>query len=116
MPRIHRHGARVPMSSGVSFIQASVVLGYVVSAVLYFVAWLSPAFGSSPGLLKWVAFDKLGLAEFLSIHAATFLAAVTMARASGEEGTRFPMIFWMLLLFYGALAGGGYLFHRSGQV
>src|SRR4030095_11412589 len=96
--------------------QASVVIGYVVSAVLYLAAWLSPASGAGPGLVKWVTFDKLCLAEFLSVHAATLLAAVTMARASGDEGANFPLIFWVLLLFYGLLAVGAYLFHRSGQV
>jgi hypothetical protein len=39
-----------------------------------------------------------------------------MARASGEAGANFPRIFWVLLLFYGAMAGGAFLFHRSGQV
>jgi hypothetical protein len=96
--------------------QAPVVIGYVVSAAWYFAAWLSPTSGAAPGLVKWVTFDKLCLAEFLSIHAATLLAAVTMARASGEEGANFPLLFWGLLLFYGLLAGGAYLFHRSGQV
>jgi hypothetical protein len=104
------------MFSGMSLLQASAVVGYVVSAGLYLCAWVNPASGAGPGLIKWVAFDKICLAEFLSIHAATLLAAVTMARASGEEGANFPMIFWVLLLFYGMMAGGTYLFHRSSQV
>lgn len=101
------------MSSGPSLLQFSAVIGYVASAVLYFGAWLNPAWGMGPGLMKWVAFEKICLAEFLSIHAATLLAAVTMARASGEKGANFSMIFWALLLFYAAMAGGAYLFHRS---
>ena len=96
--------------------QASVVIGYVFSAGLYFAAWLSPSSNIGAGLVKWVAFDKLCLAEFLSVHAATLLGAVTMARATGEEGADFSVIFWVLLAFYGLLAGGAYLFHRSGQV
>jgi hypothetical protein len=104
------------MFSSTSFLQVSAVVGYVVSAGLYLAAWVSPASGASPGLVKWVAADKLCLAEFLSIHAATLLAAVTLVRASGDEGASFPMIFWWLLVFYAVLAGGAYLFHRSGQV
>lgn len=104
------------MSNGMSLTQLSAIGGYAVSAALYFLAWLSPASGAGPGLLKWVAFDKLCLAEFLSIHAATLLAAVTMARASGEKGGNFPLIFWALLAFYAAMAGGAYLFHRSAQI
>ena len=104
------------MSSGMSLLQVSAVIGYVISAGLYFVAWLNPAAGVAPGLIKWVAFDKICLAEFLSLHAATLLAAVTMARASGEEGANFSYLFWGLLIFYGAMAGGAYLFHRSFEV
>lgn len=99
-----------------SLLQLSAVVGYVVSAVLYFSAWVAPTWGASPGLVKWVAFDKICLAEFLSIHAATLLAAVSMARASGEEGANFPMLFWSLLAFYAAMAGGAYLFHRSFEI
>jgi hypothetical protein len=99
-----------------SLTQISAIIGYLISAALYFGAWLNPASGAAPGLMKWVAFDKICLAEFLSIHAATLIAAVTMARASGDGGADVPMIFWVLLLFYGAMAGGAYLFHRSGQV
>ena len=41
---------------------------------------------------------------------------MSMARASGEGGANFPMVFWALLLFYAAMAGGAYLFHRSFEV
>jgi hypothetical protein len=103
-------------ASGMSLLQISAVLGYVVSALLYFSAWLVPAWGAGPGLMKWVAFDKICLAEFLSIHAATLLAAVSLARASGEPGANFSILFWGLLAFYAAMAGGAYLFHRSFEI
>lgn len=103
-------------SSGLSLMQLFAVIGYVASAGLYFIAWVNPAWGAGPGLMKWVAFDKICLAEFLSIHAATLLAAVSMARASGEPGANFSILFWGLLAFYAAMAGGAYLFHRSFEV
>ncbi|MBL9201504.1 MAG: hypothetical protein JNL39_13430 [Opitutaceae bacterium] len=104
------------MSSSLSLMQVSAVIGYVVSAGLYFGAWLNPAWGMGPGLMKWVAFEKICLAEFLSIHAATLLAAVSLARASGEPGANFSFLFWGLLAFYATMAGGAYLFHRSFEV
>ncbi len=103
-------------SSNPSLLQTTAVLGYAVSAALYFGAWLAPAWGAGPGLIKWVAFDKICLAEFLSIHAATLLGAVSMARASDEPGANFSLLFWGLLAFYAAMAGGAYLFHRSFQI
>jgi hypothetical protein len=87
--------------------------GYVVTALLYFAAWLNPRFGTGEKLIGWVAFDKLCLMEFLSCHAVTLLAGTAMVmhmEGGSEELTR---IFWGLIIFYFILGTSTYLFHRD---
>jgi hypothetical protein len=87
--------------------------GYVGTALLYFVAWLNPRFGTGEKLIGWVSFDKLCLMEFLSCHAITLLAGTAMVmhmEGGSEELTR---IFWGLIIFYFILGTSTYLFHRD---
>jgi hypothetical protein len=87
--------------------------GYVVTALLYFAAWLNPQFGTGERLIGWVAFNKLCLTEFLSCHAVTLLAGTAMVmhmEGGSEELTR---IFWGLFIFYFILGTFAYLFHRD---
>lgn len=93
--------------------QSFVIGGYAVSAALYLLAWSNPAFGLKNGLIQWVSFSRLALAEFLSLHAATLLGAIVLA-GKMEPGDSEPgSIFWILLAAYVGFALMGYLFHRS---
>jgi hypothetical protein len=94
----------------------STVIGYLISAALYFRAWWSPNQGSSQKLITWVTFDKLGLAEFLSCHASTLLAAVAMSTQMEATDPSLQRVFWALIAFYAALGSGAYLFHRDHEV
>jgi hypothetical protein len=91
----------------------SAVIGYLVSAALYFRVWWNPSLGSGPKLIKWVAFERLGLAEFLSCHAATLLAAVAMTSQEEATDPSLQRIFWGLIALYAVLGSGAYLFHRD---
>jgi hypothetical protein len=94
-----------------------VAAGYAFTALLYAWAWLAPSGKTSRGLIEWVSFSRLPLAEFLSLHAATLLGAFLLVNET-ERGRDEPlgMIFWALLAFYALLAVGAYLFHRSHRV
>ena len=87
--------------------------GYVVTAMLYFVAWLNPRFGTGEKLIGWVAFDKLCLMEFLSCHAITLLAATALAMQMEGGSKDFTRMFWGLVIFYFILGTSTYLFHRD---
>jgi len=92
--------------------KAFVVGGYALTAVFYLLTWWRPSGGLRNDLLQWVSFSRLCLAEFLSVHAATLLGAVVFVRLS-EKSEPFDAIFWVLAAFYGLLALGAYLMHRS---
>jgi hypothetical protein len=64
-------------------------------------------------MVRWVAFEKLCLAEFLSCHAITILAgtALAMHMDGGEELS--PRILWGLIIGYFILGAAAYLFHRN---
>jgi len=93
--------------------QSLVVAGYVLSALLYASVWLNPSGGLRNDMLQWVSMPKLGLTEFLSVHAATLLGAVVLAGTEDRAGDPFPTIFWALAAFYAALAVGAWMFHKS---
>jgi hypothetical protein len=90
-----------------------VIIGYALSAALYLAAWWNPAFGAKNGLIQWVSFSRLALAEFLSLHAATLLGAIVLAGKLEPNSAELGPIFWVMLAAYGAFALMGYLFHRS---
>ena len=90
-----------------------VIGGYAVSAFLFLLAWWNPAFGLKNGLIQWVSFSKLALAEFLSLHAATMLGALVLAGKLEPGQGEIGPIFWVMLAAYGGFALAGYLFHRS---
>ena len=94
-------------------IKSFVVGGYAVSAFLFLLAWWNPEFGLRNGLIQWVSFTKLALAEFLSLHAATMLGAIVLAGKIAPGQDEIGPIFWVMLAAYVAFALGGYLFHRS---
>lgn len=58
------------------------VAGYALSALLYLAAWANPSLPAVEGLVDWVAFTKLPLTEFLTLHAASLLGAFGCARRS----------------------------------
>src|SRR5437762_886342 len=93
--------------------QSQVVGGYLVTALLYASVWLNPAGGLRNDMLQWVTMEKVGLTEFLSVHAATLLGALVLANAEDKSGEPLGAIFWVLLGFYGLLAVGAWAFHKS---
>ena len=93
--------------------QSFVVGGYALTAVLYLVTWWNPAGGLRNDLLQWVSFERLCLAEFLSVHAATLLGALVFAAYDGSAGEHWDLIFWAVAAFYGLMAIGAYVMHRS---
>jgi len=95
---------------------SAVIIGYLISAALYLRTWWNPDLGSGRKLIKWVAFEKLGLAEFLSCHAATLLGAVAMTTQMEETDVSLQRIFWALIGLYVVLGSGAYLFHRDHRV
>src|ERR1051325_1601261 len=90
-----------------------IIAGYLASALLYLAAWVNPRGGIRRGLVDWVSFTKLALAEFLSLHAATLLSALVLATRLGESDQDLRLFFWAVFAFYALLAIGAYLFHRS---
>lgn len=89
------------------------VLGYTFSAFLYLMAWWNPAIGAGEGLVRWVAFEKLCLTEFLTVHATTLLGAIALAAQLEKSEETFALIFWICVGFYFVLGGGAYLFHQD---
>jgi hypothetical protein len=89
------------------------VFGYVVTALLYFAAWLNPRFGSGERLIGWVTFNKFCLTEFLSCHAITLLAGTALAVQIEGGSKEFMRIFWGLLAFYFIMGSFAYLLHRD---
>src|ERR1051325_1796690 len=89
------------------------VAGYLVTASLYLLAWFRPDAGYGRALLDWVSFTKLPLTEFLTLHAATSLAAFVMATHAEPNRPEFRTIFWVVSAFYGLLAIGAYFFHGN---
>ncbi len=87
--------------------------GYVVTALLYFTAWLNPQFGTGEKLIGWVSFNKLCLMEFLSCHAITLLAGTAMVMHMERGSEELTRIFWGLIIFYFILGTFSYLFHRD---
>jgi len=90
-----------------------IIAGYLASALLYLAAWANPRGDIRSGLVDWVSFTKLALAEFLSLHAATLLSALVLATRVGQSDQDLRLVFWALFAFYALLAIGAYLFHRS---
>ncbi len=87
--------------------------GYVVTALLYFMAWLNPRFGTGEKLIGWVSFNKLCLMEFLSCHAITLLAGTAMVMHMEGGSKELQRIYWGLIVFYFILGTSTYLFHRD---
>jgi hypothetical protein len=87
--------------------------GYVVTALLYFSAWLNPRFGTGEKLIGWLTFEKFCLMEFLSCHAITLLAGTALAMQMEGGSKEFARIFWGLIIFYFILGTSTYLFHRD---
>lgn len=87
--------------------------GYVVTALLYFGAWLNPRFGTGEKLIGWVTFEKFCLMEFLSCHAITLLAGTALAMQMEGGSKELTRIFWGLIIFYFILGTSTYLFHRD---
>jgi len=87
--------------------------GYVVTALLYFAAWLNPRFGTGEKLIGWVSFNKLCLMEFLSCHAITLLAGTAMVMHMEGGSKELQRIYWGLIIFYFILGTSTYLFHRD---
>ena len=87
--------------------------GYVVTALLYFMAWLNPRFGTGEKLIGWVSFNKLCLMEFLSVHAITLLAGTAMVMHMEGGSKELSRIYWGLIGFYFILGTSTYLFHRD---
>lgn len=92
---------------------SNATIGYIFTAALYFVAWLNPQFGTGEKLISWVAFDKLCLMEFLSVHAITLLAGIVLAMQMEGGSKDFTLIFWGLIIIYFILASATYLIHRD---
>ena len=91
---------------------AKSALGYGITALLYFGAWLNPGFGAGEKLIGWVSFEKLCLTEFLSCHAITLLAGTAMAMQ--ERGSKeMAQIYWGLIIFYFVMGTAAFLFHRD---
>jgi hypothetical protein len=88
-------------------------IGYVVTALLYFAAWLNPRFGTGERLIGWVSFNKLCLMEFLSCHAITLLAGTAMVMHMEGGSKELTRIYWGLIIFYFILGTSTYLFHRD---
>lgn len=89
--------------------------GYAVTALMYFSAWLRPQSRFGEKLVRWVAFEKLCLTEFLSCHAVTLLAGTAMAMEMDGGSKEFTRIYWVLLVFYFVLGSAAYLFHRDNR-
>ncbi len=96
-------------------LQTFVVGGYLVSALFYASVLVNPTGGLRSGLLSWVSMNRLGLTEFLSVHAATMLGAFVLVNAEDKSGEPFGAIFWVLAAFYAAMAIGAWSFHRSSR-
>ena len=94
-------------------LQSLVVGGYAMTAVLYLVTWWNPAGGLRNDMLQWVSFERLCLAEFLSVHAATLLGGLVFAAQDGQANEHWDAIFWSVAAFYGLMAIGAYFMHRS---
>jgi hypothetical protein len=92
------------------------VIGYLISAALYFRTWWNPYLGSGQRLITWVTFDRLGLAEFLSCHASTLLAAVALSTQMEATDPSLQRVFWGLIALYAVLGSGAYLFYRDHEV
>ena len=75
-------------------LKALVVGGYIVAALLYAAVWVNPTGGVRNDTLAWVTMERLGLTEFLSVHAATLMGAVVLVNAEGDSGEPFGAIFW----------------------
>jgi hypothetical protein len=87
--------------------------GYVVTAFLYFGAWLNPRFGPGEKLIGWVTFEKLCLTEFLSCHAVTLLAGTALAMQMEGGSKEFTRMYWGLIGFYFIMGTAAFLFHRD---
>lgn len=91
------------------------VLGYTFSVFLYLMAWWNPAIGAGEGLVRWVAFEKLCLAEFLTCHATTLLGGFALAAELESNEEHFGLVFWILVGCYFLLGSLAYFFHRDSQ-
>ncbi len=89
------------------------IFGYVVTALVYFLAWVNPKIGTGERLIGWVTFNKFCLTEFLSCHAITLLAGTALAAQMEGGSKEFMRIFWGLLAFYFIMGTFAYLFHRD---
>ena len=90
------------------------IVGYTFTALLYFLAWWNPDFGNGQNMIRWVAFEKLCLAEFLTCHAVTLLGGFAMAAEFPvDKSENYSAIFWLLVAVYALFGAGAYLFHRD---
>jgi hypothetical protein len=96
--------------------RSAAVLGYLFSAGLYLMAWINPYFGSGRKLIQWVAFERLCLAEFLTCHAATLLAAIAMTTQMENSEPGLQAVFGALIGLYGVFGLGAYAMHRDHSV
>jgi hypothetical protein len=92
---------------------AKSALGYGITALLYFGAWLNPRFGAGEKLIGWVSFEKFCLTEFLSCHAITLLAGTALAMQIEGGSKEFTRIYWGLIIFYFVMGTAAFLFHRD---
>jgi hypothetical protein len=92
---------------------SSSAFGYVVTALLFFAAWLFPRFGPGEKLIAWVSFEKLCLMEFLSCHAITLLAGAALVTQTEGDSEDLKHMFWGLIGFYFILGTATYFFHRD---
>ncbi len=93
--------------------RVSSIFGYLVTAFLYFAAWLNPQFLTGEKMIRWLTFNKFCLTEFLSCHAVTLLAGTALAAQMEGGSKEFMRIFWGLLAFYFVMGTFAYLFHRD---
>jgi hypothetical protein len=92
---------------------SSSALGYVVTGLLFFAAWMFPRFGPGEKLIAWVAFDKLCLMEFLSCHAITLLAGTALVTQTESGSEDLKHMLWGLVGFYFILGTSTYFIHRD---
>jgi hypothetical protein len=88
------------------------LVGPLSMAILYLLAWWNPSINNGQALARWVAFEKIGLMEFLSIHAGTLLTAFVLATTDGD-GMPIPYPGLCLIALYVFLGCLSVLFHGS---
>ncbi len=93
--------------------RVSSIFGYLVTAFLYFAAWLNPQFLTGEKMIRWLAFEKFCLTEFLSCHAITLLAGTALAMQMEGGSAEFRRLYWGLIVFYVIMGTAAYLFHRD---